>query len=303
MQRTRRGFGVGLAAAGAGASLAARGMGMPASATLAESNPIVVFAKHVQGLSFDELGRRLKSIQVQGVEATLRRGGQIAPNALQDSLGGYVDALAKYDQRIVIAASDVHEVNDENVTYIQQLAKHDIPFFRMKYYQYDFSKPIVPQVDSFIQKAEQLTELCKAEGVVALYQNHAGRKYFGAAVWDLLRVLESLNSDHLKVALDIRHTTLELSQSFEAGYRAIRPFMGATYVKDFDWVDREPVQFPLGQGRSKRLFDLIQKDGFKGPLSLHMEYTDHRDPSQLEHAWSCVENDVRTLQNWLQEGV
>jgi hypothetical protein len=109
MHQTRRRFGFGLAATGASVSLATGTLAEPIRAPISESTPIVVFAKHVQGMSFDELGRRLKSINVQGVEATLRRGGQIVPNALKDSLGSYVDALAKHDQRILIAASDVNE--------------------------------------------------------------------------------------------------------------------------------------------------------------------------------------------------
>ncbi len=103
----------------------------------------------------------------------------------------------------------------------------------------------------------------------------------------------------MAVALDIRHTTLELSQSYPAAYAAIRQRIGATYIKDFDWIDGQPVNVPLGHGRSKPLFDLIRRDGFVGPLSLHMEYTDHQDASQTEASWQAIAADVNTLKEWL----
>ncbi len=263
------------------------------------ANPIAVFAKHSQFLEFEELGRRLKSIGVQGIEATLRPGGQIEPDRLSDELSGLCEALAKHDQRVVIAASHINEVSTAAESYIEQLAKNDIPYFRMDYYRYDFRQPILPQLDGFAKQAAQLAELCQSEGVTALYQNHAGRNYVGAALWDLLRILSDIDPQHLASALDIRHTALELSESYQAGYAAIRPHIRATYIKDFDWIDGQAVNVPLGQGRAKPLFDLVQKDGFVGPLSLHMEYIDHRDELLSEKCWDAIAADAATLRSWL----
>lgn len=265
----------------------------------ATKNPIAVFTKHVQGLSFAELGKRLKSINVQGVEATLRPGGQIEPENLAKELGAYVDALAASDQKILIAASNVNAANKESEAYLKQLAKFQVPYLRMAYYRYDFSKPLIPQLESFAKQAKELAALCGAHGVTALYQNHAGKNYVGAALWDLRELLSGISPKNISVAIDIRHTSLELSQSYQAGYMAVKEHVGATYVKDFVWRDGKPENVPLGEGRAKPLFSLIQKNGFVGPLSLHMEYTDHRDPTLLEKSWDLIAKDVRTLHRWL----
>lgn len=261
--------------------------------------PLCVFAKHVQALEFTELGRRLQDIGVQGIEATLRNGGQIAPPDLPTKLPALCDALAQHGQRVVIAASDVNSVNQASEAYIRTLAKHSIQYFRMAYYRYDFTRPILPQLDRFAATATELAQLCQAHSITALYQNHAGRNYVGAALWDLHQVLSAVQPSQLAVALDIRHTTLELTQSYQAAYAAIRSKLGATYIKDFEWLDGKPQNVPLGQGRAKPLFDLIRSDGFVGPLSLHMEYTDHKDPQQLEPSWQAIREDVATLKQWL----
>jgi sugar phosphate isomerase/epimerase len=274
-----------------------------AAATQADNhskNPIAVFAKHVQELPYSELGRRLQAIGVQGIEATLRRGGQIEPQNLASELGKLCDALEQHGQKVIIAASDVNQVSAASEGYLEQLAKYSIPYFRMAYYRYDFEQPILPQLKAFARQAEELADLCEATGVTALYQNHAGRNYVGAGVWDLLQMLSDISPSNMAVAIDIRHTTLELSQSYQAAYSAIREHVGATYVKDFAWRAGEPINVPLGDGRAKPMFELIKRDGFVGPLSLHMEYTDHNDPTQTEASWQAIAADVKTLQAWLQ---
>lgn len=282
-------------------SLAAIGVGSASQAQAVDraKNPIAVFAKHVQSLEFADLGRRLQAIGVDGIEATLRSGGQIDPSQLREQLPRLCEALGRSHQRVLIAASDVDDANPAAEDYIQQLAKHSIPFLRMAHYKYDLSQPLLPQLDAFSRKAQRLAALCESHGLTALYQNHAGRNYVGAAVWDLREVLAEVSPQHLAVAFDIRHASLELSQSYPAGYQAIRSQIGATYVKDFDWIEGQPKNVPLGKGRSKPLFDLIRKDGFVGPLSLHMEYTDHRDAQQVESSWQAITDDVRTLNQWL----
>lgn len=262
-------------------------------------NPIAVFAKHIQEMPVAEMARRLKSIGVDGIEATLRKGGQIAPENITDALGKLVDTLATQDQRILIAASNVNQINKNNLKYLEALSKHGIQYFRMEYYRYDAKQPILPQLEQFHSQASELALVCESLGLTGLYQNHAGAKYAGAALWDLHQLLGEIAPEQIAVALDIRHTTLELTQSYSTAYRAIRPRIGATYVKDYAWVDNKPINVPLGQGQAKPLFDLVQKDGFVGPLSLHMEYTDHRDPEQLETSWQAIAKDVKTLQQWL----
>lgn len=282
---------------------AASTLAMMASHTFAASprarQPIAVFAKHVQAMPVEELAKRLAEIGVDGIEATLRKGGQIEPKELPNKLGFLVQALAKFDQRILIAASNVNKADDASIQYLEQLANHDIPAFRMEYYRYDLSKPILPQLDAFHRTAEELAQVCRSVGVQALYQNHAGAKYAGAGVWDLHQLLADIDPKAMAVALDIRHTTLELSNSYPVAYDTIRPKIGATYIKDFEWLEGKATNVPLGQGRARPLFDLIQQQGFQGPLSLHMEYTDHRDESQLETSWKAIAQDVKTLQNWL----
>jgi len=267
------------------------------------SHPLIIFAKPLEHLEFAELGRRLDSIGVQGIEATLRAGGQIAPENFAADLPKLTEALAKHNQRVIIAASDINQVNKQTERQLQLFAQVGIPNFRMNYFRYDYARPLLPQLDTFAKQAAELAGLCQACGVKALYQNHAGKNYVGAALWDLQQVLREVDPQWLAVALDVRHTALELSQSWPSGYAAIRPHIGAVYVKDVSWIDNRPENVPLGTGIARPVFDAILRDGLIGPLSLHVEYIDHRDAALQEQRWAAVTRDVTTLRSWLDKGV
>ncbi|MCA9126200.1 MAG: TIM barrel protein [Planctomycetales bacterium] len=290
---------------GSAASLTAAVTGSPAvqaeesSADSKASPPIAVFAKPLQALPPRELGKRLKSIGVDGIEATLRVGGQVEPEDFPTKLPPLCDALAESDQRVVIAATDINAVDVETERQLNLLAAQRIEFVRTKYYRYDFARPILPQLDDMAKQAEQLASLCRSLGVTALYQNHAGQGYVGSALWDLQRVLAEIDPQHFGVAVDIRHATVELSTSWRAGYLAIRPHMRALYIKDFIWHEGKPLNVPLGEGYVRPMFQQILADGLIGPLSVHMEHLDHRDASLVDQRWLRVVRDVDTLRSWL----
>jgi len=264
-----------------------------------ELHPIVVFAKPLQQMSIDELGRRLKSIGVQGLEATLRKGGQIEPANLAAELPEFCEALARHDQRVLIATCDLNRVEGGVEGYLKTLAKSKIPFLRMAYYRYDFSRPVLPQLKKFGREAAEFGKLCEAHGVKALYQNHAGAGYVGAALWDLLEVLQNVAPEQIAIAIDLCHTTHELSESWPAAYQAVRDRIGAVFVKDFKWIDGKATNVPLGEGRAKPLWDQLTRDRFAGPISLHMEHLDHRPIELIEERWRATSNDVAVLRSWL----
>ncbi len=293
----RRDFVTLTAAAATTTWLLARATGQTQAAE--PDHPLIIFAKPLQHLEFDELGKRLKSIGVQGIEATLRSGGQVAPENFERELPRLTDALAKHGQRVIIAASDINQADSATQKQLEQFAKAGIPNLRMQYYRYDYSQPILPQLDGFAKQAAKLAAMCKSLGVKALYQNHAGKDYVGSALWDLEQVLRGIDPQSLAVAYDIRHTSLELSQSWPSGYAAIRPHIGAIYIKDVAWIDNKPENVALGKGIARPLFDAIKREGLIGPLSLHVEYIDHRGAELQEQRWQAVAHDVATVRSWL----
>jgi len=275
-----------------------------ASDVVAKPNvPICVFAKPLQQLSFDELALQLAKWDIAGVEATVRRGGQVDPAQAKTELSKLYDSLAKVDRNFVIMATDINSADSPHVEDVLETAsKLGIRYFRLAYYQYDLSRPIIPQLESFAKQAQSLAAICRTLGVQGLYQNHAGSTYVGAPVWDLLELLKNIPTEEIGVALDIRHTTVEAPGTWPLAYSAVKSRMASVFVKDAIVTSESSRDVPLGQGPlAKALFQKIKSDGIPGPISLQMEHIDHTNPALLNDRIHAITRDLDILHNWLDK--
>lgn len=301
---TRRDF---LRAAGAG--LVATGLLNTAIA--ADSNPnsqrqnaICVFTKPFNSLTFDELADRIAELGFDGIEAPIRPGGHIEPEAVPDELPKLVEALKKRGLEITVMTSDVNDPNDPvNERVLRTAASLGIRRYRMRYFKYDLAQPILQQLDSWRPQVRELAALNAELGITAVYQNHAGRNYCGAPLWDLQRLLDGIPVEHVGVAFDIRHATVEGTMSWPVSFQMLRPHIDTIYVKDFHWNGVKPENVPLGEGNiSAEFFKLLAASDFKGPISLHKEYLDHRKPELVPEHLAAIKRDFATLKTMLGRG-
>ena len=74
------------------------------------------------------------------------------------------------------------------------------------------------------------------------------------------------------------------------------------YVKDFRWVGKKTENVPLGEGNvDPRFFRMLADSGFRGPISLHEEYLDHRKPELVPQHLAAIKQDFATLKGWLSQ--
>jgi sugar phosphate isomerase/epimerase len=71
-------------------------------------------------------------------------------------------------------------------------------------------------------------------------------------------------------------------------------------VKEPSWNDNVLGWGPLGEGAvDKGFFKLLQESDFSGPVSLHVEYLGHDDPSKVPTVLAAIEKDFATLKGLL----
>lgn len=260
--------------------------------------PVCAFAKHLQWLSVEELADYLAEHDFDGIEATVRQGGQVEPENVEHDLPRLVEALKGRDRRVLIMTTDISDARDPLAQRVLKTAAGlGVPYYRMGYYRYSLDQAIVPQLEAFRDTALRLAEFNAAVGITGLYQNHAGSQYVGASVWDLHRLLEGVSAEQIGVAFDVRHATVEGGQTWPVLWRLVRSQTRAIYVKDFQWDGRNPRNVPLGEGQvDPALLRTIRDEVSAGtPVSLHMEYIDHRDRSLQEQCKQAFIRDRRTL--------
>ncbi len=284
-------------------TLAVTGSVADAAKPSSSSSRIWIFSKPLQHLSFKEAADWLVTWDVGGLETTVRRDGWIDPSDAAVKLPELMDVVSAVNRSGMIITSDVNDAGDPDVARVLQVAsKLGVRYFRMAYYKYDFTKKIVPQLEAFASQATKLAEVCKQLKMTALYQNHAGASYVGAPLWDLMDVLKGIDPSAISIALDLRHTTIEASESWRAGYSRVRDSVGAVFAKDAIYADGKVDDGPLGRSeKGKQLFKLIQADHSSIPISLHMEYIDHRKPELMPQRLEAISADVKTLKSWLDK--
>jgi sugar phosphate isomerase/epimerase len=170
----------------------------------------------------------------------------------------------------------------------------------MGYYKYDLAKPIRAQLDEFRPKLKDLIALSRELGIKPIYQNHSGKDYFGGPIWDLAEVLSDHDPAEVGVAFDIGHATVEGAKAWPLNFALIRPYLDTVYVKEPSWKDNVLGWGPLGEGAvDKGFFKLLQESDFSGPVSLHVEYLGHDDPSKVPTVLAAIEKDFATLKGLL----
>ena len=275
-------------------------MGVSASASEqgAHTYRICAFEKFLQDLSYDELADTIAELGFVGVEATVRDKGHVLPERVEDDLPKLVEALKKRDLEVTTMASDVLSPDQPLTEKVLRTAVGlGVKSYRMGFYRYDLSRPILEQLEEIRPGLNDLAALNRELGISALYQNHSDADFMGATIWDLYLLIKDIPTDEISCAFDIRHATIEAGLSWPVLYDVIKPHIGALYVKDFDWKGRKAKHVPLGTGRvDPRFFDKVKEDNFQGPISLHVEYL--KEGSTQDNI-DALRRDLGILRSWL----
>jgi len=287
------------------ATLTAAATVLPAalSNAAAEKGPwkFCAFEKPLQFLSFDDLADLMAELGFAGVEATVRPGGHVLPERVEEDLPKFVEALKKRGLEITILTSGINSTDQPHTEKVlRTAAKLGIQRYRMLWWRYDEKKPIWPQVEALRPVLKDLVALNREVGISGLYQNHAGANMVGASLWDIYELIRGYAPKEIGLAYDIRHAQVEAGMAWPTQFQLVQSHVTAVCVKDFEWETGNVKSVPLGAGRvDKKIISLVREAKFTGPISVHVEYFpgDSRDKKAMAEA---LRKDFETLQAWLK---
>lgn len=264
------------------------------------ANKVCAFTKPFNELSFDELADRLAEIGFDGVEVPVRPGGNIEPEQVADELPRLVEVLSSRGLTVEILTLGVKRLSDPYAAEVlTTAARLGINYYRMGYLEYDLNADVIEQLDSFRPDFRDLIQYSRELGITPLYQNHCGRQLVGAPLWDIWYLLKEDTLPDFGVAFDLGHATIEGGESWPIQFNLLEDYIAAHYVKDFVWDGSKVRWVPLGEGRVDGTFYQRLRGTFHGPISIHVEYLDHANPTMNE-LFSAIERDRSQLRRWLQ---
>lgn len=270
-----------------------------------EEWPVIVFEKPIQTLDYDRMGEELAKMGVQGIEATIRRGGHIEPRDAARKVPAMVASLAKNGCKALIAACNVASTAKEDLEYLKVLKANGITKYRMDYFRYNLKKPLLPQLRDFTGQLAEIAAMNRELGMQSIYQIHAGAKYAGSLGWDAAMMFEEVDPAHAAVALDLRHVRAGSGPSFETAIALLNKHLGSVYVKDAQWTgprSKTLKNVPLDTGIvDQKTFASVVKGHGPMPLSLHMEWgkAPIYPKADVMEALGNVARDVKILKSWL----
>jgi sugar phosphate isomerase/epimerase len=184
--------------------------GVSAATAPAADSPVCVFTKPLQWLSYEQLADQVAAFGFDGIEGTVRPKGHVLPARVQQDLPRLVQALQARDLEFTIMTTAVNSIRDPlSRTVLKTAADLGIRRYRMGYYRYDKTRPIIDQLHAFREQCRELADFNREHGLSAIYQNHSGDRYVGAPIWDLHWLLDGIDAQQVGVAFDIRHATVE----------------------------------------------------------------------------------------------
>ncbi len=287
------------------AALAAAAPAFAVTAPGPRKNKLCAFTKHLQGLSFDQIADIAAEVGLDGIEAPIRPKGHVEPERVTEDLPKLADALKKRGLEITIMTSGINQVSKEqNTEQVLRTAKAlGIKRYRMLYFKYDLTKPILPQIDEWRPMIKDLVQMSTEIGIQPLIQNHSGKDYFAAPIWDAFSIMKDYEPKHFGFAFDIYHATVEGGLSWPLNMALIGEHLQCAYFKDVKWIGPGKAEgVPLGTGQASPDYAKnLLKRKFAGPISLHTEYMvgQVKNPDFVKDSLAAYKRDLAVLKQWM----
>ncbi len=291
-------------ALGASSAFAAETKASPAPApkTTGKSRfPIIAFSKPFQKLNAQQTADYITDIGWDGIECPIRAKGQIEPERAADEVPKFVEALRGRGKAIYIATTDVVSAAPQYEAVLRTLSKNGIKRVRLGFWKYDLTKSPADQLKEIAPALKDIAAACKELGLQAGFQNHSGRNYVGAPVWDVFSIIRDLDPAHMGMCFDIGHATIEGGLSWPIEAKLIQPYYTAVFVKDFLWKKNakgiwDAAWCNLGEGMvNQSFFTDLKKSPYNGPICQHHEYELGDEKQMTAH----MKKDLAVLKTWL----
>ncbi len=240
---------------------------------------ICMFTDHLRGFEWSEVARMFKELGIAGPDLTLRPGGLVKPESVEQDLPKAAAVFKEHGLAIPMISTEITSVSGATARPIlAAAAKLGIRYYKLGYFRYTDMEEWQATRESARKQLTALADLSRQFGIHAGFHNHSGPNV-GGTVWDALELIGKLDPKWVGLYFDPSHATIEGGKNgWNFSFRRASSRLMMVAVKDYVW---EKVKgewrtrwVPLGEGmvRFPEFFKALVRISFPGPLSLHIEY-------------------------------
>jgi len=237
-----------------------------------------LFSKHLHFLDIKEAAQIAGELGFAGLDLTVRPKGHILPENVESDLPKAIRDIKEVGsscEMITTAVADA--TNSLDRTVVRMAASEGIKYYRCNWFKYKEDRSLEESLEYYQGKIKELGDLNSKHKIIGCYQNHSGVKV-GASVWEVKKILETVNPKYFGTQYDIRHAVAEGGRSWSNGVKLLKPHIKTIVLKDFKWGKVNGkwkiVNVPIGEGMVdfKAYFKLLKTLDVSPPVSLHLEY-------------------------------
>jgi sugar phosphate isomerase/epimerase len=246
--------------------------------------PIVGFTKSFQDWTVERVAREFKGLGLEGLDLTVRKGGHVLPENVDDGLAMAVHTAKDNGLAIPFITTDITEPTPAAERTLHAAAVHGIRYFKLGYYKYVPFGTLARQMDEVRAKLAQVVELAKKFEMMPCVHIHSGFDIPSHGTM-LYQLIKDISPSEIGAYVDPLHMTLEGGGAgWQQGLDLLAPWIKLVAIKNFAWerAHRDKVgqqrwethEVPLEDGVAPLpdFVALLKKLGYNGVYSLHSEY-------------------------------
>ncbi|MBZ5601437.1 MAG: sugar phosphate isomerase/epimerase [Acidobacteriia bacterium] len=254
---------------------------------------IDAYSRHLQWLrTAGEVAAAAKEMGYDGVDITVRpKPGHVDPTRVAQDLPPFVKTIRENGLQVSTITCPITDADSPNAEEILKTASElDIRHYWWGTFRYNYSKPIVEQLDALKPRVAKLAALNAKYRMTAMYHTYSGNA-IGASIFDFLYVLKDFDPAQVGLHYDIGHmTNAGGNGTWVTGLRAAGPYVAGVSVKD-SYIEKTPngdwrVRYvPLGQGnvRLDQFASILKEINFAGPIEIQAEYPNGGAENAMDH--------------------
>jgi sugar phosphate isomerase/epimerase len=278
------------------------------------ARPVVcLFSKHLGWIKdYDLLAERTARLGFEGTDLTVRPGGHVLPERVEEDLPKAFESLKKAGVSIAMITTRIEDPRNPTTRKILKTASSlGIRRYRRDGEKWESSRDPLKRIAELRGRIHELALLNKEYGLFAGVHNHSGFD-LGATPWEVYELVKSEDPQWIGSNFDVAHATIEgglggWRSGFHLLASASRIQMLA--LKDFAWMKQsdkwEPEFCALGRGMVdfKTFFGYLKAVNFAGPISMHFEYGKHNrpQPSDEPELLADIKRDLALLRRWMED--
>ncbi len=283
----------------------AAGLSCASAAAVNRVPDIVVFSKIYQTLklSYADSASLTAETGLQGVDATVRPGGEVLPEKVKEDLPRYVEELKKRGLSMPMITTGIVSINTPHTETILRTARSlGVKYYRLGVVHPDSAVPAPELIEKVRKDFQELAKLNREIGITGMLQNHSpsGKsRYLGGDLDEMRTLLSGLKPGEMGAAFDIGHALVVHGDLWRVKFQSIQDHLQVAYAKDWK---KDGAWVAMGEGDLLKsgYFQELKRMKYSAPISLHIEHNwDQKGTLRTrEQLAKVLRADSKVLRSW-----